>query len=289
MKTFIKYELKGTYKIMLAIFAVASISTTILQLKIATSMFYNGSLVDSKNMAGGLAIIIITIIILIATAISSFVYLTNSYRKELDEDRGYLTFTLPLTGNQILGSKLVVAIFWYIVQILAIFLYNLILAVTIYGKHLQEILNIILSDFNLSFISVMLSNVISISLTMILVYFAITLSRVTFKNKRLGGVWFIIFLILDFTISTLIAKIAMIIPYFINLNTFAIAKINDLKNLIPGGSNTSLLNAISSGQLTFVSEDLVIYTSVVGVILTIVAIVGVFLATGYLVEKKINL
>lgn len=42
---------------------------------------------------------------LFGTALVVFLYIVGSFRKELYEDRGYLTFTLPLTGKLLTHSS----------------------------------------------------------------------------------------------------------------------------------------------------------------------------------------
>ena len=67
------------------------------------------------------------ILLLFGTALVTFLYIVGSFRKELYEDTGYLTFTLPLTGYQITASKLLVALLWFFVLGVAVTAINLVL------------------------------------------------------------------------------------------------------------------------------------------------------------------
>src|SRR5690606_31061800 len=112
--------------------------------------------------------------------------------------RGYLTFTLPLTGNQIVGSKLMVASLWFIVLGVAIGLYNIIMILMFVPIDIDaDILEIFTRLFDITSIRNILFFVLSFILNivnmLVIIYFSIAISRVTFKNKRIGSLWFIIF------------------------------------------------------------------------------------------------
>ena len=87
MGRYIKYEIKGSYKFILGVLALVLILTTVLYTYIAKK--------ESSP------VIALASMIIFGTALTTFLYIVGSFRKELYEDRGYLTFTLPLTGHEI--------------------------------------------------------------------------------------------------------------------------------------------------------------------------------------------
>jgi hypothetical protein len=88
------------------------------------------------------------------------------------------------------------------------------------------------------------------------------LSRVSLKNKKIGGIWFVVFLVLSIVFFYFLAKITSWIPYSIDMSTF--------KVVVP--LNGSIFNLNIAGF---------IYTIAVGV--------GAFLTTGYIIDNKIDL
>jgi len=115
-----KYEIRGTYKYFLGVLALVFI--------LFTAIYAYISQPNRSSMLGDL-FMVLSIMILFGTALVVFLNIVNSFRKELYEDRGYLTFTLPLTGIQIVGSKLLVALFWFFILGTAITLYNIIMVI----------------------------------------------------------------------------------------------------------------------------------------------------------------
>src|SRR5690625_4953700 len=105
-----KYEIKGTYKFVLATILVVALATAGIQY-----MFHNMKVyMEAGNMLLNTLLLPLLSIVIMAASISFIVFLIQSFRKELYEDRGYLTFTLPLSGRKILGCKFITAILWNI-------------------------------------------------------------------------------------------------------------------------------------------------------------------------------
>ena len=104
MRKYMKYELKGTYRFMLAIILVVLVATSGIQI-------YTSNMLDQPSAPGGIFMALMGFAVF-GAFIASIFYLIGNFRKELYEDRGYLTFTLPLSGNQILGAKTIIALMW---------------------------------------------------------------------------------------------------------------------------------------------------------------------------------
>lgn len=271
MGRYMKYEIKGSYKFILGVLAIVLILTTV---------FYSYQFKQANmGVIGGVAYLIMFVALFAA-----FLYIVDSFRKELYEDRGYLTFTLPLTGNQILGSKLLVALMWFIILGVVILLYN--------GFMLSRFIEFdisfreIVSVFNTETVAVGMTMFISGVVTLILIYFSMALGRVTFRNKKIGGMWFVIFLILNGLIGYTTLKITQAVPYYLDLNSFKVVTQRAINQMSMLGSMNfmSINNAsmiVSAGGRTFMNIGSLVYTIVIGV--------AAFLSTGYLIENKINL
>lgn len=269
MGRYIKYEIKGSYKFILGVLALVLILTTGIYTYANTTR--EGS--ELGAILSGLSTLII-----FGTLLTTFLYIVGSFRKELYEDRGYLTFTLPLTGNEILGAKLIVAIIWFTLLGIVIIGYNMLMVANFVPVKLNvsELFSIIDRELVLVLIMAFISGVT----TLILIYFSMALSRVTFRNKKIGGFWFVIFLVLSGIIAYVQVKVSMALPYYIDLNTFKIGAIDTLNYhfninineglFITGNMEHNLLNI--AGFL---------YSIIIGVL--------TFLGTGYIIENKIDL
>lgn len=112
MFKFTKYEFLGTYKFLMGAIGLTLVASTAIQ------VFFKNQLDFTNNFSGSFEMLKIMPFVMLAatfTFIGAFiavaVYMISSFRKELYEDRGYLTFALPMTGSQLLASKLIVALF----------------------------------------------------------------------------------------------------------------------------------------------------------------------------------
>mgnify|MGYP001030259733 CR=1 FL=1 len=273
MGKYIKYEIKGSYKFILGIIAILIISTTSIQL----NAFYRPAMELNDLLTAGIPIMII-----IGAIFTAFFYIVGSFRKELYEDRGYLTFSLPLSGNQILGSKLIVAALWFFLLGLSVVNYNVGLAMLLYAKDwypmIKDPLKLFLSKGVGSFIIV---STLSSVVTLIMIYFSMALSRVTVKNKKIGGFWFIIFLAMNSLYGFLQVMINKIFPYYFDFANWDMMKSSEL----------SSMNGVVMSGAPFIAGDFAgsIYYGIPSLILTILVGVAMFYGTSYLIEKKIDL
>jgi len=274
MGRYMKYELKGNYKFILGVLALVLILTTGIYVYIANA---------NESSALGVIFMGLSVLVIFGTLLTTFLYIIGSFRKELYEDRGYLTFTLPLTGNQILGSKLIVAIIWFAILGLVIGLYNVFM--TFIFAPIKPAISDIIAIINSIpireasvFLLIMFIGGVS---TLILIYFSMALGRVTFRNKMIGGFWFVIFLIVSGLVAMGQAKIIQGLPYYLDLNTFRIIS-NDMLNY---GFHIEMSSAglMASGNM----GNAVL--NIAGFIYSIAVAVVFFLGTGYIIENKIDL
>ncbi len=278
MGRYMKYEIKGSYKFILGVLALVLILTTALY-----SYEFRGQPINS--MTSNSAFVGIAILIILGAAFAAFLYIVDSFRKELYDDRGYLTFTLPLSGNQILGSKLIVAIMWFIILGVTFVLFNMFMVFRFIDVDInfKELISYVdFSGMLTAGIIMFLSGVV----TLILIYFSMALSRVTFRNKKIGGLWFIVFLVLNALIGYATVKIISAFPYYLDLKAFKVVNYNDI--LIGANSLNGFFisfnegsMAITTGGTTFINIASFVFMIIVGVVS--------FLSTGYLIENKIDL
>ena len=281
MGRYIKYEIKGSYKFILGVLALVLILTT------GIYMYANNT--DGGSAFGGTLIGLSTLVIF-GTLLTTFLYIVGSFRKELYEDRGYLTFTLPLTGHEILGGKLIVATMWFVLLGVVIIGYNIIMTMNldIVKQSLDgiEMTVGILPDFfsKEMIISLILAALGGIS-TLILIYLAMALGRVTLRNKKIGGFWFIIFLVLSALVGYGQAKIIGAMPHYLDLNTF---KMVSYESFINGINNANTMIQFGDGAL-LTSNGSQYLLNIAGFIYLIGIMVINFLLTGYIIENKIDL
>lgn len=280
MLKYIKYEIKGSYKFILGIIAVVLIASSMIQYNIFKVSKLGTGVADGFT---GLTYFIAGAV-LFGAFLTAFVYIIGSFRKELYEDRGYLTFMLPLTGRQILGSKLIVAILWFSVLGIAMILYNVLLGIIMYKLSFEEIKLGITGmfgyiDYNVTFMILIAG--VSVITTLILIYLAIALSKVSIKNKKIGGMWFVLFLLINSLTGYLSIKIGEAIPYFLDLKSFKIFNYQDIEAIKLSRDMTGMLIFGDGGQFA--------YINIVGNISQLIIGIVAFFATSYLIEKKVDL
>ncbi len=287
MKKFMKYEIRGTYKFILGIILIIILASSMIQFNIFNEIKnFESPETISQSMNLLRFMFIISIFVIFGAYITSFFYIVGSFRKELYEDRGYLTFTLPLTGSQILGSKLLVAFMWNTIMGLTIILYNIILALILFKGEIGIIFKEFIDIINIGFISSMFTSIISILFTLILIYFSISLSKVSIKNKKIGGMWFIIFLILSGLTSYIVSKIGLALPYYFDMNTFKITTLDGIMDLM---RNNFMMNGEFMFGSTMASGMYPGFINIASFIGEILFAVAFFMGTSYLIEEKIEL
>ncbi|MDY0236884.1 MAG: hypothetical protein RBR71_12725 [Gudongella sp.] len=280
MFKYTKYEFLGTYKFLMGAIGLIIVASTAIQ------MFFKNQYNFANGSPGSIEAFQIMPFVMLAatfTFIGAFiavaVYLISSFRKELYEDRGYLTFALPMTGSQLLGSKLIIALFWSVVMGIVVLVYNMVLARFVFGPEWYNLmLDVIKQAEGLGkiIVSYSLISVIETVVTLLLVYFTITISRVSIKSKKIGGFWFVLFLILSSFFSYIQSSIADSVPLYLDITKMEFLSQNRLyfDNMNP----ESMMNLANAGVI-----------SISGLGFQIILTVGLFLGTAYMLEKKIDL
>lgn len=294
MFKYMKYEIKGTYKFILGILVTLLLAITGIQLFVKGLINHASNNFDSLNspFLEGLNffafIQVLLVLVIFGASITVFFYIISQFRKELYEDRGYLTFTLPLSGNQILGSKLLVAMLWYFVLGVSVVVYSVSLAMILFGGGWITQLKRILEVFQGGVTAVIISGVLSGIITLLLIYFSITLSKVSIKNKKIGGIWFILFLILNSTFAFLNYKVNNLLPLYFDLRRFRLITGNEVMTIykmMPASINSTFMGS----NIIFGLNPGDFFLSITGTGFMILAGILIFLGTSYIMERKIDI
>ncbi|AJO21150.1 hypothetical protein QQ991_00475 [Weizmannia coagulans] len=276
MLKYMKYEIRGTYKFILGILALVFI----LLAGMYASSNQEGSLFHSVQI-----FMPIGVMLLFGAALIAFLYIVGSFRKELYEDSGYLTFTLPLTGNQILGSKLIAALIWFIGLGIAVALINFLLMMIFspfHIYHLSQLFFMISKVLSIkACIYMIFSMACSVVSVLLLIYFSMALGKVTFRHKKIGGLWFVLFIILSSIFGYIDTEISQWIPYYLNLSTFHV--------VTPASYDDLLQMHYHIGGLYLNAVSRYVATNIASSVYHLALMIALFLGTGYLIEKKIDL
>lgn len=279
MLKFMKYEIRGTYRFVLATILVAALATLGIQYSVSGSAF-------NMDRPGYEDIILLQIMIpilsiLITAAVIAFlVYLIQSFRKELYGDRGYLTFTLPLSGKEILGAKFVTTMLWSILFGVVLLVINMLgfrifFGEFIWGEITFQFKSILDFIGNRAITGALIYALLSSSVSLLTVYLAITISKVAIRNRTIGGLWILIFIGLQVFFTFIESKIIDVFPLFINMTEGIISSGDSL--FVPEHGIT--IDIMGGGPLLSISA--VIYWLILGI--------GIFLFTSYLLDRKIEL
>ena len=290
MGKLIKYEVKGSNKFILGVVLLIFLVTQGIYFAIPSNI--ESSLANEDTIFSSVMIIFLLGLVIFGSTIVSFFYIANLFKKELYEDSGYLTFTIPVTTRQIIGSKLTVAFLWNIVLGLAFLLANIIGIYMFIPKEILELIDIgrILSSSKALIALLIGTYSISVLVNMMTIYLSMTLDRMIFKNRRKSNIWYIIFLVIGFVSSIgqlyTTNKISMDIKVDSPLKGMAMSQVLD------EGDDYSIegeesLETISSGIYLDPMGNIVFNLG--QVVYQFVFIVLAFFITSYIIEKKIEI
>ena len=268
----IKHEFKATWKYFLAI----NVAALILGL-IAGLIGY--------NVAGNYDDLPTTVVVLLwlslvgylfalaAAAILTTICNVVRYYRSLYTAQGYLTFTLPATTTEILSAKMIVAFIWQILMSICIVLSLMFLAggFMIYGlqNNPEDILEFF-DDFFSGFSDLMgivgvagviryiFNMILSIMVSLMMYFFAISIGQLWQKHKILGSV------LAFFGIRFLYGTASSII------------------SLLTGSFRLMIVESSDPGK--FFS-----HTTIVSLVISLVAIIGMYIGSILITDKKLNL
>lgn len=254
MGNLIKYEIKGYLKETLGLIAVIIIGNILLLTK-----------VESWTRQ---AVVALSTFITVASMVVAFIWNIKNFSKDLKENTAYLLYTLPVSSNCLLASKLVASFIQYTVVFLTncIFLYYNTIKI---APNINESIN----NLNIWFILlVIFYHMITYIGFLCIIYFSISVGKVAVKKKRkiakLGS-W-IVFILICIGISEISDVLDKFFP-----QTFAMKAMN--------------LNVISGDGMKIMMPESLTNINIAQSILDVSIAVVFFIATSYLLRKKLDI
>jgi ABC-2 type transport system permease protein len=267
MGKLLKYEFRSTYRFYAGMYILAFLA----------SLLYFMIWGHKSNSGAGM----ISVISLISTVVYIITIVTTikSYSKELYDNTGYLTFTLPRSGYEILGTKLISSVVWLCATSLAIGLIAL-MYVFIYSRGMGILGNVNIGPIiNKSIpyaVTTALLYIVNTLFLMGMIYFSITVSKITIRNKKGGKILgFVIFIILSIVLVLITLWLLKTFPQSINLN--ALSQNGDFKMIAVG--NSSSLSVDQSGA----------HINIASLIFYIAVFAGLFSGTGWMLDNSVDL
>lgn len=229
MLTYLKYELKSTRKFIAMLVLAVIVSTIGLQSFALNSLKYGTEVSD---------FISIPILIIMGAALVYFIFLINLMKKDLYEDKGYLTFNLPLRGHEILISKILCGFIYYVVIFLVVLIVNFLVARFItfpeqtsllIDKSIEGFSMFIeqlkiegnYGNFMLIVIRTILFAIVSSILGLSTLYTSLIIGKTFIKKKKFSSLWFIIYIFLNFIITKIFSTFSAMYGSNFNENSFS--------------------------------------------------------------------
>lgn len=231
-------------------------------------------------------VILLYILVFFAAIILILKNIIMSFYKKMFDKQGYLTFTLPVSTNQIILSKLIVNFLWVIFSFLVLTLSGIIVFL-ISSEQSIEILKTVFNEVYLQLkkfgllradLIILYSIVGLVGIIIGLEYLLVILSLLNIgkfkKHKFIKGI--LIFIVFNFVINIISSIILIIFPYFIGIELkeqglVGNLQIYSLSNIL--NSEVAIIPIVFLGQI----------------ILMIIEIVAFYLISKVLIEKKLEL
>lgn len=264
MGRLIKYEIKGYYKLFGGLFIITALLNVLLLTRI--------------NKWSEQGIIAIFAVISIALMVVTLIFVINSFRNDLYEDTGYLTFTLPVSGDKILGSKIITGVLWFSAAGLIFFIFLKVLVGMLFDI---DVIDKMIIYFNAKAIIVsgLLFGIINLIMLLLMIYFSITLTKVAFKGKKMSKLLgFITFILMNVIIFYIEYRLMKLFPQTIHLT------LDFLKNT--EGSFRSISN---DGEAMISIRNSQLSINIASLVYNLLVYIGLFKATGYFMDNKINI
>lgn len=195
-----KNEMKACARLLLPIYLVLTVCTILNRVFLNLDIFKG----VTKIIPGmiGLAYVLSIIAIIVV----SFVIIILRFYKNLITDEGYLMFTLPVKTNQLINSKLIAAIIWTLLSVIAVA--GSIFAVVITPERFERFKNGLAGGFDalyrefgslatLFIIEIILLILISTIQSILHIYASVAIGQLVNGHKVLGsfGAYVVIYII----------------------------------------------------------------------------------------------
>lgn len=287
MSQLIKYEFRNSKRPITQLIVIIGIVSFVLQIifnGFVRMQLANIEITGALSVISTLAALIVagSSFLIFGTIIAYYLRLANILKTDIYQNRGYITFSLPRSGYQILGAKLIVAIIWSLILPLVVVSWNIliwfVLWVLIPGlvvpSELQRILVNIWEEFKLIFdqinfplvLSFILNSITSSIFYLLIIFAAVVVDYKIGRRKSDSSRW-IIYAIIFAIIWTFIESQI----FGANPNSFLAIKPEygsaiDVPELIKYFTRNNFLTAAFNG----------------------LAAVLLFIFVGYNIEKKIE-
>jgi ABC-2 type transport system permease protein len=219
-------------------------------------------------------------IVNLAILITVFVHLGSSFSKEFNDDRRFLTFTLPIDGKRLILSKLINTSLW-----LGILWVVFIVDALVVGIRSG---NLTFGDFNFEFLNMDLNRIIVASIIFILIalivyiyimlsaYFTETLTKLVYRGK--GGF-----------IQKLITIILWVIQLKIcsDIAEFFADKLPLYYNFVTG--DFGIKRATIEMNFNMIQESATVGVNLTAIIMLALISVVYFFGMAYLIDNKVDL
>jgi hypothetical protein len=273
----IKYEFKGTARLILMMYLVVAAMTAVNAILLATS----GQDGLHSNLATGVTIVLYVISLIAANVVTIAVIVVRFYRSLGDE--GYLLFTLPVSTHEIILSKLATGVVWALCTLAVTIGSFIALFITQWGD--------IFSDFIVSLNNFFSAAGASVAPWLILIIISILISYVgmflTFytamaigphiTRNRLGGsiLGFIIVIIVTNVISSVVSGMAFFSSAFGNMGTLMFDA-----GYTAAQDNPQVLSSISEVALS---------SAYVALGVSVAIYIACYILTHYMLKRMLNL
>ncbi len=287
----LKYELMASARAFvpfyIALFGVAAVNAIIIMVMPSAEISNIGVTIVSEGVEQTFSIIQALLVFVyyalsMALSIITFVLLVNRFRKALLGSEGYLMFTLPVSTDLHIISKLISALFWIIVTgiIMSFTSALLVLSLEEYTGAIREFFTLFTAEdfravYNHSIIEVLalfiFTAITSSIVIILLVYFSLAVGHMAKKHK------FVLAVSVFFAVTT-IANITIMVHFFQNLE-------QHLDNFTPSITNEAqYVLARFFSQLVFLFPFLLFCACIFTV-----AIIIFYIGTRYILKNKLNL
>lgn len=217
--------------------------------------------------------------VLIATAAWVFVlvWCIGMFSKDLYEEKGYLTYTLPQKGISIITSKLIISFVYFLIVAVIAGLF-----IRYFAINIDEIIKLMdQAGIKVNTMGAAIGGALYYGLSfvelLVTVYFAIAVTRIAIAKRRAGKfIAFIVFIVISIAEGFLTHFLEKLFPQQFYVKLFEGASGSISPDVL--GSNPSASLVIDGIPINIAS-----------LVLTIVLFVTFYIATSYIIEKKIDL
>ncbi len=270
----LKYELKATYKLLLAtngavlFFAVINMIANLLG-DFSLETLNDNSFVGIMTIVTLLSAFGIFILALSASGIVTLILLVRRFQSNLMGDEGYLSFTLPVSATQLLNAKLLSGWFWLTINGIVGILALVIVTPTSAYPFILEVLEMFPTvHLVLLGVETIFLGLISPFFSLLMFYFCVAFAYTRNRYRVLYGVG--AYFVLQFVLQT-VSGIGTTVYNLIVTTSF---------------TDMSVGEAMAVDSPFWISSHVMMMA---GFVFTVVAIIGLYLGSNHILKNKINL